>query len=133
MNCIKSQSDCRIRYHALWGKKISWYFWLLISYYSCKFSSIKRSTTLWIKCTKNFKNSFLDLFSVYLSLIGLYMIVREYETYSLLLLAFWKNSNMWSVKKFEGSVKFTIALWSHNSHMIIVIILEIHFLTSNWS
>ena len=41
----------------------------------------------------------------------LYMIVHEYKTYSLLLLySPKKNSNMLSVKKFEGSVKFTIAL-----------------------
>ena len=46
------------------------------------------------------------------------MIVHIFETYSLLLLALWKKSNVLSVKKFEGSVKFTIALWSHHSHMI---------------
>ena len=38
------------------------------------------------------------------------MIVHMFENYSLSLLALWKNSNMLSVKKFEGSVKFTIAL-----------------------
>ena len=36
-------------------------------------------------------------------------------------------------KKFKGSVKFTTALSSHHSHMIILIILEIYLLTSNWS
>ena len=112
MNCIKSQSDCRIHYCALWEKNKFWYFWLLICYYNCKFSSIKRSTTLWIKCTKNAKNSFLDLFLVYLTLIRLYMIVHMFETYSLLLLALWKNSNMLSVKKFEGSVHMERAVLS---------------------
>ena len=135
MDCIKSQSDQVVGFVTVPSEKKNefWYFCLLICCYNCKFSSIKRSTTLWIKCTKNAKNSFLDLFLVSLILMRLYMIVHMFETYSLSLLALWKNSNMLSVKKFEGSVKFTIALWSHHSLMIILIILEIYLLTSNWS
>ena len=60
-----------------------------ICYFNSKFSSIKWSTSLWIKCTKNAKNYFLDLF-----IIRLHMCMKL----SLLKLALWKISNMSNLK-----------------------------------
>ena len=33
MDCITSQSDCRIHYHTFWEKNKFWSFWLLICFF----------------------------------------------------------------------------------------------------